>query len=118
VEAAEYLVLEGMAKIKDRVVALHVETARTPMRSGQRTTDELLPLLASMGFVPCGSNMAPPHDTWGDVVFLSQKSIEGLGWKFTFFKFADTIGLSLKKHAPWLDRKLTDLFSPLAHPRS
>jgi FkbM family methyltransferase len=35
VEGAEYDVLEGMAKIQDRVVALHVETARTPMRLGK-----------------------------------------------------------------------------------
>jgi FkbM family methyltransferase len=117
VEGAEYDVLEGMAKIQDRVVALHVETARTPMRIGQRTTDELLPLLASMGFVPCGSNMGA-HDNWGDVVFLSQKSIDELGWKFTFFRSVDMIGELLQKHAPWLDRKLRDSFSPLLNPRS
>jgi hypothetical protein len=35
VEGAEYDVLEGMAKIQDRVVALHVETARTPMPLGK-----------------------------------------------------------------------------------
>jgi FkbM family methyltransferase len=116
VEGAEYDVLEGMAKIQDRVVALHVETARTPMRIGQRTTDELLPLAASMGFVLCGSNMEE-HDNLGDAVFLSQKSIEGLGWKFTFLKLVDMMGLLLKNHAPWLDRKLIDFVSPLQDPK-
>lgn len=117
VEGAEYDVLEGMARIQDRVVALHVETARTPMRIGQRTIDDLLPLLASMDFVLCGSNMGA-HDNWGDAVFLSQKSIEGLGWKFPFFRSIDMTGELLQKHAPWLSRRLIHFVSPLLNPRS
>ncbi|MGH7994667.1 MAG: FkbM family methyltransferase, partial [Limisphaerales bacterium] len=78
VEGAEYEVLSGMAGIKDRVVALHVETARTPMRVGQKTYSELVPLLASMGFVPSGSNMRR-KSIWGDAVFLSRHAIDTLG---------------------------------------
>jgi hypothetical protein len=83
------------------------------MRIGQRTTDELLPLMTSMGFVACGSNMGA-HDNWGDVVFLSRKTIESLGWKFTFFRLVDLIGLLLKKYAPGLDRKITHLAGALS----
>ncbi len=78
VEGAEYGVLEGMAGIKNRGVALHVETARTPMRIAQKTYSELVPLLAAMGFVPSRSNISR-KSIWGDVVFLSQHTLDTLG---------------------------------------
>ncbi|MGN6553243.1 MAG: FkbM family methyltransferase, partial [Verrucomicrobiota bacterium] len=64
VEGAEYGVIEGMDKIKDQIVALHVEVAKKPMRQNQKTYADLEPLLASMGFVPCGSNLNA-ESVWG-----------------------------------------------------
>ena len=110
VEGAEYAVIEGITRIKERVVALHVETARTPMRIGQKTTDELLPLLASLGFVPCGSNMRPTA-TAGDVVFLSESTIEALGWKLSALRLIDPIAVFLQNQVPWLYHSLRTVYS-------
>jgi FkbM family methyltransferase len=75
VEGVEYGVLDGIARIKDRVIAAHVETAKTPVRHGQRTMPEVVELMKSYGFVLCGSNIAA-ESNWGDVVFVAQKFIE------------------------------------------
>lgn len=78
VEGAEFGVLQGIAGIKERVVAVHVETARRPMRPGQRVYSELEPLMKSFGFVPVGTNMAETS-SWGDVVFVNQTLVAELG---------------------------------------
>jgi FkbM family methyltransferase len=74
VEGVEYGVLDGISKIKERVVAAHVETAKTPMRHGQRTFPEVAALMESYGFVLVGSNITP-ESNWGDVVFVTRKFI-------------------------------------------
>src|SRR5947208_3600979 len=81
VEGAEFAVLKGMARIKDRMVAMHVETAKSPMRIGQRTYDEVKQLTQTTGFVLAGTNMMD-DSTWGDVVFISEhaKRQLGTGW--------------------------------------
>ena len=109
--------VEGMTRIKERVVALHIETARTPMRIGQKTTSQLLPLLASMGFVPYGSNMQP-MDNWGDVVFLSEGTIEALGWKLTALRLVDPMAVFLKKHTPWLYQAVRTVYYQVRHVNS
>jgi len=70
-ESSEYFILDGMRAVADRVKIIHVETARTPMRIGQRTYEEVVNLLASLGFVEIGSAIAK-HDFWGDVVFVQK----------------------------------------------
>jgi len=114
VEGAEYPLVQGMRRIKDRVLALHVETARTPMRVGQKTYDELCPLLASLGFQPSGTNMKR-GSIWGDVVFVNQTAIQQLGGAMTRLKLkalatywlrADAIAVGLKTRAPGLYRTL------------
>lgn len=74
-EGVEYGVLEGMAAIKERVIAAHVETAKTPVRHGQRTMPEVIELMKSYDFVLAGSNIAPDSN-WGDVVFVARKFIQ------------------------------------------
>ena len=80
-EGVEFDVLEGTSEIKDRVVAVHVETARTPMRVGQKTYPDAAKLMQTMGFVPVGTNMSNAS-IWGDVVFVNEKTLAGLGWRF------------------------------------
>lgn len=87
VEGAEFFVLEGMAGIKDRVVAVHVETARKPMRVGQMVYADVEKLMKSMGFVPVGDNI-PEADIWGDMVFVQEKIPARLGLRFQFCRAA------------------------------
>ena len=105
VEGAEYDVLQGMTRIQDRVMVVHVETARHPMRPGQKTTEELVRFMTTMGFVVAGSNIGR-NDAWGDIVMLSHKCIRDLGPKLHVFKVADLIGALLKRYVPLVDKKL------------
>ncbi|MBE0545012.1 MAG: FkbM family methyltransferase [Verrucomicrobia bacterium] len=81
VEGAEFGVLESIAGVKDRVVAAHVETARSPLRLGQRVFSDVEALMKSLGFSPVGTNMSE-SSTWGDVVFVNEKAVSQLGWRF------------------------------------
>ncbi|MGA3162965.1 MAG: FkbM family methyltransferase [Verrucomicrobiota bacterium] len=121
VEGAEFEVLEGMAGIKDRVVAVHVETARTPMRVGQKVYAELEVLMKSYGFVPSGTNISGASN-WGDVVFVNEKVLENLGMRFHLSRLAgwlsywgrvNYIGGYLKEHCPPLYRFLSRLYVKL-----
>jgi FkbM family methyltransferase len=85
VEGAELAVLEGMAGIKERVVAVHVETARTPMRLGQKVFSEVEQLMKSFGFVLFATNMSSAS-SWGDVVFVKKELIPSLGSGFIFWQ--------------------------------
>lgn len=114
VEGAEYQVCRGLEGIRDRVVALHVETARRPMREGQRSYAELSRLLADWGFTPRGSNLGPA-DTWGDVVFVSRHAATGLGVRLRWSQLrglaghwlaADSVAVTLKTRCPGLYRLL------------
>jgi FkbM family methyltransferase len=78
VEGAEFKVLQGLERVKDRVVVIHVETAKVPLFHGQHTYDEVRALLQTLGFVPIGSNIGP-GSTWGDVVFFNQRFARQLG---------------------------------------
>ena len=91
VEGAEFGVLEGMAGIKDRVLAVHVETAKVKLREGQRTLAELVSLMQSYGFVLCGSNIRSASD-WGDAVFVSERTIRTLGPRFGLCKLKGYLG--------------------------
>lgn len=114
VEGVECAVLEGLTGIAERVVAVHVETARQPLRQSHRTFDELLPLMNSQGFVMCGSNMNR-DSVWGDVVFVRQEMANELGarlskaktraWLSYVFK-ADQIAFFTKARWPFLYRVL------------
>ena len=86
VEGAEYGVIEGMERIRERVQALHVETAKRPIRVGQRTVADLSKLLNAWGFRACGTNIGPASD-WGDVVFVNETLIAHLGWRFALCRF-------------------------------
>ena len=118
VESAEYWVLEGMEKILDRVVAVHVETAKTPMRRGQKTLEEVLALMSKFGFRLCGSNIGA-DSIWGDVVFVHQRAIKFLGWRFHVCRakgllsrliLVDHWAVLLKRHAPVLYRILRQAY--------
>lgn len=118
VEGAEFGVLQGMERIQDRVVALHVETARRPLRLGQRTYDEVARLLAGWGFRPAGTNMRASSD-WGDVVFVSDLVRARLGWRWGLCRLkgyaghwfrAGEIAVFLKTRCPWLYRALRNLY--------
>jgi FkbM family methyltransferase len=92
VEGAEYSVLEGISGIKDRVVAVQVETAKVPLRQGQRTLPELTALMDSLGFALCGSNIRQTAE-WGDVVFVNRRVIEALGFRFSLCKLRGYLGV-------------------------
>jgi FkbM family methyltransferase len=122
VEGAEYIALEGMEKVADRVVAVHVETAVVPMRSGQRTLSELQPLMARYGFKICGSNIRR-DDSWGDVVFLNQAAADAIGWRLWLCRIkakasyrlkADQSASYLKRRFPRLHRLLRRVYLRLA----
>jgi FkbM family methyltransferase len=85
VEGAEFDVLEGMSGIRDRVVAVHVETARVPFREGQKTLEALVALMRSYGFQMAGSNI-PKEGSWGDVVFVSERTARTLGVRLAWCK--------------------------------
>jgi len=76
-EGAEFGVLEGMAGIKTLVMTVHVETAWTPMREGQRVYADVESLMKSYGFISLGNNLAKGA-LWGDVVFVQGKRL--LSW--------------------------------------
>jgi FkbM family methyltransferase len=78
VESVEYKVLEGISKIKDRVVIIHTETALEPVRSEQKAFAQLSELLKLFGFLFCGSNLREGSNI-GDVVFVNGKSKEAMG---------------------------------------
>jgi 2-O-methyltransferase len=85
VEGAELAVLEGMAGIKDRVIAVHVETARTPMRRGQKVFSEVEKFMQSCGFIFFGTNMSSTS-TWGDVVFAKRELVPSSWSRFIFWR--------------------------------
>lgn len=91
VEGAEFDVLEGMAGLKDRVIAVHVETAKARLRESQRTLAELVPLMESYNFMLCGSNMRNSSE-WGDVVFVSRAARQALGFRFSLCKLKGYVG--------------------------
>jgi FkbM family methyltransferase len=84
-EGSEYTVLQGLEQIKDRVIVVHVETAHVPLFRSQRTYAEVAALMQSYGFTPIGSNIGKTN-TWGDVVFLNQRFVTSLGWRYFICK--------------------------------
>jgi FkbM family methyltransferase len=92
VEGAEYYVLDGMSGIKDRVVVVHVETAKVPLRRGQKTLAKLTVLMESLGFAFCGSNIQKTAD-WGDVVYVNRRIIRDLGFRFSLCKLRGHMGV-------------------------
>jgi FkbM family methyltransferase len=78
VEGAEYWVLEGASGLRERLVAIHVETSTQALREGQRTTDDLVRLLEGSGFMAVGRNFRD-EDVWGDMVFIPRTLPEQLG---------------------------------------
>ncbi len=105
-EGAEFGIIEGIAGIKDRVLALHVETAFVPLRPGQRLYSEVEPLMKSFGFVPLC--MTKSDDLrWADVVFVKEKLLAELDFGFRFRQSVgalanacklDSAGVLLKKY--------------------
>ena len=81
VESAEYEVLEGISKIKDRVIAIHTETSLKPVRENQKAFPQLAELMKSWGFIFCGSTIRKTH-TGGDVVFLNAKTKSDMGMSY------------------------------------
>lgn len=123
VEGAEFGVLEGMTQVRDRVVAVHVETARTPMRVGQRVYWEVESLMKSLGFVPFGTNMSR-KSVWGDVVFVNKERVKDLTLLFhvrrwicslSYWCRANDLGCLLRERYPsiygFLWRAYLKLFS-------
>jgi FkbM family methyltransferase len=114
VEGVEYAALEGIGQIRDRVIVVHVETVRTPLRRGHKTFAELLPLMTSQGFVLCGSNMGP-ETILGDVVFVRKDIAETLGFRLFLCRMKgwishaakiDSIAVATKDRFPRLYRTL------------
>jgi FkbM family methyltransferase len=120
-EGAEYEVLEGMDGIKDRVVTVHVETARTAMRQGQKVYSEVQELMKSLGFITAGDNMFE-KSVWGDAVFVRKDVPFILGFRYYFCRFVgwlshwgrvNLIGQFLRKYCNPLYRLLSRLYLKL-----
>ena len=118
VEGAEYLVLEGMERIRDRVAVVHVETALTPMRIGQHAFAAVRELMSGFGFRLCGSNLGS-GENWGDVLFVSEAARRELGMHFHLcqaraymaqFVKVDHIAVFLKARMPGVYRFLRWLY--------
>jgi len=106
VEGAEFEVLQGIVGVKERVVAIHVETANRPMRGGQKVYTELATLLKSFGFSALSGCMSET-DLWGDVVFVKADALANLGWRYYLCRWvgglsswcgADSGAIFLRKH--------------------
>jgi FkbM family methyltransferase len=95
VEGAEYVVLEGIEGIRDRVAAIHVETALKPLREGQRTTAELSQLMDRLGFEISARGFEEKH-VWGDIVYVRKDLRKKLGWRHGMFKFKARMSSALK----------------------
>jgi FkbM family methyltransferase len=94
VEGAEYEVLSGIGGIKERIAVIHVETAITPFREGQRTTNELTDLLETLGFEPAAIGFEQKHG-WGDAVYIRKSVREALGWRFRLFRWKSKASAAL-----------------------
>lgn len=113
-ESAEYFILEGMQNAAERVKVVQVETAKKPMRIGQRTYDEVMKLMNSLGFEEIGSGIGE-KDNWGDVVFVQRNlvsSVRGARLKAAVTKGIRIHNLAafLKNRSPWLYGFLRKLF--------
>lgn len=122
VEGAEFSVLSGMEGIQEKVVALHVETAKEPFRPGQKPYSEVAALLRGYGLAPIGTNMKA-SDTWGDVVFFRQDLLRAQRFKvwrsqckawLSYWVRADGIAVFLKERFPGAYRLLRRLYLRLA----
>ena len=111
VECAEYQVLEGISKIKDRVIAVHTETSLKPVRENQKTFAQLTELLKSWGFIFCGSTIQK-HYTGGDVVYLNAKikSDMGISYRFCFLRAFVYRFFPFGKCAVYLRRQFPPLY--------
>jgi FkbM family methyltransferase len=95
VEGAEYGVIEGIEGIKDRVIAIHVETSVRPLRDGQRTMADLTRLLDQLGFDLSASGFEESN-VWGDAVYIRKDVRKALGWRHGFFKFKSGVSAALR----------------------
>ena len=86
VESAEFEVLEGISGILDRVLIVHTESSRTPVREGQKTLGALNELMKSFGFLAFGTNITPERNI-GDVVYINEKALPFLGSYLNFVRF-------------------------------
>jgi FkbM family methyltransferase len=120
-EGAEYEILQGMTGIKDRVVAIHVETSHTPMRVGQKVYSEVKALMDGLGFFAVGDDI-PPWRNWGDAVFIRKDVPATLGFRYHLCRAAgcvsygiraNFIGGILKNHCNPLYQVLSHLYTKL-----
>jgi FkbM family methyltransferase len=119
VEGAEHGVLEGITGIRDRIVAINVETTNEPRWEGQKPLRILEKLMSGYGFALCGTNFGAGATEWGDVVFVQQRVTKEMGFGFSVCKLkafasyclrADQIAVLLKNRAPWLYRFLRSMY--------
>jgi FkbM family methyltransferase len=106
-ESAEYLILDGMRGVADRVKVMHVETAKTPLRIGQRTYDEVVRLVTSFNFTEAGSDLGTRD--LGDVVFVQNtllpqiRSAQAKASLYSGLRI-HYIAAFLRNHSPFLFR--------------
>jgi len=106
-ESAEYLVLDGMRGIADRVCALHVEIVKNPERPGERGLADIQTLLAAMKFTLLASDLGPA-DNWGNVVFVRDSLLPDT--RAAQRKAALTKALRVNQLADFLGRRCPPLY--------
>jgi FkbM family methyltransferase len=115
VEGAEHEVLEGMRAIKDKVIAVHVETTNEPRWNGQKSLRDLIHLMSQYDFQLCSQNFGNGPQEWGDAVFVRTQVVQQMGFGYRWCRFkanagrwlhADHFAVFLKGRAPWLYRTL------------
>jgi FkbM family methyltransferase len=121
VENAEYSVLEGIEKIKDRVILVHTETSITPSKENQKLLGEVTTLMNSYGFILCGRGFTD-YPT-GDVVFISEKARAAMGFSYHIcvmrafvYRYLpiNQIAAMLKRNFPAVHRILRRIYLKIA----
>lgn len=117
IEGAEYQALEGISGCPDRVLMIHVETSKVPMREGQKVFAEINAQLATFGFEPVGSNFDGRF--WGDVLYV-KKDVWSRRDRFARRAYVIArlmrvfprrrIAAFLSKNLPWLHQRLKRRF--------
>jgi len=88
VEGAEFQVLEGIVKLKEKICIIHVEVgSKIIFESEQRTKNELLKLMNSYGFVEAGISFDEKKISFGNVVFVSTKYLKESGLNLGYYRY-------------------------------
>jgi FkbM family methyltransferase len=97
-EGAEWMILQGLKGIAEKVYAIHVETAERPLFKDQATYSKIADYLATFGFISLGNSITPEAG-WGDAVFVKKAWADSLGFALTKIHLKSKLATALRVHA-------------------